>query len=309
VSGPPLRGPVLWLTGLDPVRRLVTGTRLGRRVAHRFVAGESLDQGLAAARSLNARGIRAMLDLLGENVTSAEMASEAADAYVRALKRIEEDRSLDCNIAVKLTELGLDLSFELCLENTSRVLAAAEAGGTQVMIDMESHGYVDHTLDALRELRRHHRNVGVALQSYLYRTERDVFALPEGTPVRLVKGAYLEPPEVAYPTRREVDRSFARLCATLLSRGHEVHVATHDPGLLEGTRRFVERNGISWDRIELQMLYGIRRDLQDRYAGRGFPVRTYIPYGEQWYPYLTRRMAERPANLWFFLSNVLRRGG
>jgi proline dehydrogenase len=309
VSGPPLRGPVLWLTGLDPVRRLVTGTRLGRRVAHRFVAGESLDQGLAAARSLNARGLRAMLDLLGENVTSAEMASEAADAYVRTLKRIEEDRSLDCNIAVKLTELGLDLSFELCLENTSRVLAAAEARGTQVMIDMESHGYVDRTLDALRELRRQHQGVGVALQSYLYRSERDVFALPEGTPVRLVKGAYLEPPEVAYPTRREVDGSFARLCATLLSRGHEVHVATHDPRLLEGTRRFVERNGISWDRVELQMLYGIRRDLQDHYAGRGFPVRTYIPYGGQWYPYLTRRMAERPANLWFFLSNVLRRGG
>jgi proline dehydrogenase len=309
VSGPPLRGPVLWLTGLETVRRLVTGTRLGRRVAHRFVAGETLDEGLAAARSLNARGIRAMLDLLGENVTTEEMASEATDSYVRALKRIEEERSLDCNIAVKLTELGLDLSIELCLENTARVLAAAEARGTQVMIDMESHGYVDRTLDAVRELRRHHQGVGVALQSYLYRTERDVFALPEGTPIRLVKGAYLEPPEVAYPTRREVDRSYARLCATLLSRGHEVHVATHDPDLLEGARRYVERSRIPWERLELQMLYGIRRDLQDRYARLGFPVRTYIPYGGQWYPYLTRRMAERPANLWFFLSNAMRRGG
>jgi len=309
VSGPPLRGPVLWVTDLDPVRRLVTGTRLGRRVAHRFVAGESLDQGLAAAHSLNARGIRAMLDLLGENVTSAEMASAAADAYVRALKRIEEDDSLDCNISIKLTQLGLDLSYELCVENTGRVLAAAEARGTQVMIDMESLGYVDRTLDALRELRRRHEGVGVALQSYLYRTERDVFTLPEGTPVRLVKGAYYESPEVAFPTRLEVDRSFARLCATLLARGHEVHVATHDPGLLDGARGLVERSRIPWERVEFQMLYGIRRDLQDRYAREGLPVRTYIPYGGQWYPYLTRRMAERPANLWFFVSNLLRRGG
>jgi proline dehydrogenase len=309
VSGPPLRGPVLWLTGLDPVRRLVTGTRMGRRVAHRFVAGESLDQGLAAARALGAGGIRAMLDLLGENVTSAEKASKAADAYVRALKRIEEDETLDCNIAIKLTQLGLDLSFELCLENAGRVLAAAEARGTQVMIDMEAYRYVNGTLAALGELRRHHEGVGVALQSYLYRTERDIFALPEGTPVRLVKGAYLESPEVAYPTRGEVDRSYARLCATLLSRGHEVHVATHDPVLLEGARRFAERRRIPRGRIELQMLYGIRRDLQDRYARQGLPVRIYIPYGERWYPYLTRRMAERPANLWFFVSNLLRRGG
>jgi proline dehydrogenase len=309
VSGPPLRGPILWLTERDLVRRLVTGTRLGQRVAHRFVAGETLDEGMEAARSLDARGIRAMLDLLGENVTSADMASQATDAYVRALKRIEEADSIDCNISIKLTQLGLDLSPELCLENTSRVLAAAEARGTQVMIDMESHGYVDRTLDAVRELRRHHRGVGVALQSYLYRSERDVFALPEETPVRMVKGAYLEPPEVAFPTRREVDRSFARLCATLLSRGHEVHVATHDPHLLEGAVRFVERRGIPWERVELQMLFGIRRDLQDRYAARGLPVRTYIPYGGRWYPYLTRRMAERPANMWFFVSNLLRRGG
>jgi proline dehydrogenase len=309
VSGPPLRGPILWLTERNLIRQLVSGTRLGRRVAHRFVAGETLDEGMAAARSLDARGIRAMLDLLGENVTSAEMASQATDAYVRALKRIEESGSIDCNISIKLTQLGLDLSPELCLENTSRVLAAAEARGTQVMIDMESHGYVDRTLDAVRELRQHHEGVGVALQSYLYRTERDVFALPEGTPVRMVKGAYLEPPEVAFPTRGEVDRSFARLCATLLSRGHEVHIATHDQHLLEGAVRFVERRGIQWERVELQMLFGIRRDLQDRYAARGLPVRTYIPYGGRWYPYLTRRMAERPANLWFFVSNLLRRGG
>jgi proline dehydrogenase len=176
-----------------------------------------------------------------------------------------------------------------------------------VMIDMESHEYVDGTLQTLRALATRHRNVGVALQSYLYRTAEDVFSLPEGVPVRLVKGAYLEPPSVAYSARDDVDRAFARLFATLASRGHPVHVATHDPALLEGASRFVDGRGISWDRMEIQMLYGIRRDLQERYAERGYPVRAYIPYGEQWYPYLTRRMAERPANLWFFASNLVRR--
>jgi proline dehydrogenase len=307
VSGAPLRAPVLWLAERDVIRRLATQSSLGRRVALRFVAGERLEDGLGAARQLNGGGIRAMLDHLGENVTSAEQASSVADHYTLALKSIHEEERLDCNISIKLTQLGLDLSLDLCLENTERVLATADAGGTEVMIDMESHEYVGPTLEALGRLRRRHDKVGVALQSYLYRTAEDVFSLPEGTPVRLVKGAYLEPPEVAYPRRRDVDRSFARLFATLVSRGHEVHVATHDPTLLEGAVRFVERRGVSWERVELQMLYGIRRDLQQRYAAEGRPVRTYIPYGEQWYPYLTRRMAERPANVWFFASNLLRR--
>ncbi len=303
----PLRGPVLWLTGLDPVRRLVTGTRLGRMVAMRFVAGETLEEGLAAARSLHRRGIKAMLDYLGENVTSAEQAAASADSYILALKRIRESPGLDCDIAMKLTQLGLDLSFDLCLENADRVLAEAEP--RLVMIDMESHEYVDRTLEAVRILRGAGRDVGVALQSYLYRTPGDVYALPEGTPVRLVKGAYLEPAEVAYRTRSAVDRAFVRLFVTLLARGHPVHVATHDPRLLSGACRVVEQRGVPWDQVDLQMLFGIRRDLQHRYASRGFPVRTYIPYGKEWYPYLTRRLAERPANLWFFASNLLRTGG
>ncbi|MGH2724236.1 MAG: proline dehydrogenase family protein [Actinomycetota bacterium] len=307
MSGAPLRAPVLWLVERPVARRLVTQGSLGRRVALRFVAGERLEDGLRVARELNAAGIGGMLDHLGENVTSVEQASAVADHYALALKRIHEEDGLDCNISIKLTQLGLDLSLDLCLENTDRVLATADAGGTEVMIDMEGHEYVTPTLEALRRLRHRHDRVGVALQSYLYRTAEDVFALPEGTPVRLVKGAYLEPPTVAYPRRRDVDRSFARLFATLVSRGHEVHVATHDPGLLDGAVRYVERRGIPWDRVELQMLYGIRWDLQQRHAAQGRPVRTYIPYGEQWYPYLTRRMAERPANLWFFASNLLRR--
>jgi len=305
VTGAPLRAPVLWLTGLPPIRRFVTTSRLGRGVALRFVAGERLEEGLAVARHLRGRGIAAMLDHLGENVESEEQAAAAADQYVRALKRIEEEGDLDCNVAIKLTQLGLDLSRDLCLENTERVLAAAADRGTQVMIDMESHEYVDRTLDTLRRLRGTYPGVGLALQSYLYRTTEDVFDLPEGTPVRLVKGAYLEPPEVAYRKRRDVDRSFARLFATLLARGNEIHVATHDPRLLEGAVRLVDRRG-AWDRVEIQMLYGIREDLQNGYASAGRPVRTYIPYGDQWYPYLTRRLAERPANMWFFATNVLR---
>ena len=307
MSGAPLRAPILWLTDLGAVRRLVTETRLGQRVAHRFVAGETLDEGLEAARGLARSGIKTMLDYLGENVTSVAQAAAAADTYVMAIKRLHEEPGLDGNISIKLTQLGLDPSFDACMENTERVVAAAAERDMLVMIDMESHEYVDGTLQTLRALATRHRNVGVALQSYLFRTAEDVFTLPEGVPVRLVKGAYLEPPTVAYSARADVDRAFARLFATLASRGHPVHVATHDPDLLEGASRFVDGRGISWDRMEIQMLYGIRRDLQERYAERGYPVRAYIPYGEQWYPYLTRRMAERPANLWFFASNLVRR--
>jgi proline dehydrogenase len=275
-------------------------------MALRFVAGEHLEDGLRAAARLGGEGIAAMLDHLGENVRSPEQASAVADHYVLALKRIQELPGLDCNISIKLTQLGLDLSRDLCAENAERVLDAAR--DLQVMIDMEASVYVDGTLEVLRRLRRRHDRVGVALQSYLFRTARDVFELPEATPVRLVKGAYLEPREVAFVRRADVDRSFGRLFVTLLARGHEIHVATHDERLLAGACRHVDRRR-AWDRVELQMLYGIRRDLQRRYAVEGRPVRTYIPYGEEWYPYLTRRLAERPANLWFFGSNLIRGAG
>jgi proline dehydrogenase len=302
-----MRGPILWLTDLPPVKRLVTQTRLGRAVALRFVAGETLDEGLRAARGLARAGIKTMLDHLGENVTSVAQASAVADTYVLAIKRLHEEPELDGNISIKLTQLGLDPSFDACLENAERVIAAAAERGMLVMIDMESHEYVDSTLQTVRALARRHDNVGLALQAYLYRTVEDIFSLPEGVPVRLVKGAYLEPETVAYRSRDDVDRAFARLFATLVGRGHPVHVATHDPRLLEGACRYLDRRGIPWGGIELQMLYGIRRDLQEWYAKRDYPVRAYIPYGGQWYPYLTRRLAERPANMWFFASNLVRR--
>jgi proline dehydrogenase len=309
VNGPLVRTPVLWLTGQEWFRSLITEHSIGRTVALRFVAGESLDSCMDAARQLDRQGMATMLDHLGENVTSAEQAGAGADAYVLALKRAHEADELDANISVKLTQLGLDVSYELCMENAERVLAAATERRTLVMIDMESHEYVDPTLRAHRELKARYPHVGLAMQSCLYRTADDVEHLPDGSIVRLVKGAYLEPPDVAYPRRDDVDRSFVRLFATLMGRGHTVHLATHDPRLTDGARRFMERRGIDWGRMEYQFLYGIRRDIQLELARRRYPVRVYVPYGDEWYPYLTRRMAERPANMWFFLSNFLRFGG
>ena len=281
---------------------------MGRRVAGRFVAGETLEDAMSVARRLDRDAIAAMLDHLGENVGSAEQASASADQYVLALKRLREADDIDGLVSVKLTQLGLDQSYELCLENAERVVAAAAEAGALVMIDMEAHRYVDATLRVHAELRARYPKVGVALQSYLRRTADDVFDLPEASFIRLVKGSYLEPPSIVYPNRRDVDRNFARLFATLMARGHTVHVATHDPRLLDGARSYVERRGISWGRVEFQMLYGIRRDLQLSFARGRYPVRVYIPYGTEWYPYLTRRMAERPANLWFFVQNLVRIG-
>jgi proline dehydrogenase len=290
----------------------MTEHRLARRVADRFVAGDTLEAGMDAARQLHERGIAAMLDHLGENVESERQAAAAADTYVRALKRIRESPELDCNISVKLTQLGLDVSTELCRENMERVLQVASEGepATLVMIDMEAHEYVDRTLEAYLELRGRFPNVGVCLQAYLFQTPQDARRI--GGPaaiVRMTKGAYLEPPDVAFRSRRAVDRNYAGVSATLLLGGATVHFATHDPALVEGARRFVRAGSIPRARYEFQMLYGIRRDLQAGLVRDGEPVRVYIPYGTEWYPYLTRRLTERPANVWFFVSNALRRGG
>ena len=303
MTAPLLRAPVLRLTRAGWFRAIATG-RLGWLVASRFVAGDTLDAAIETAAGLHSVGRATILDHLGENVTAPEHAAQAVAAYVRALERIEAEPELDVSISVKLTQLGLDFSTELAEANLERVLEAA--GRRVVMIDMESSAYVDRTLHVFRSLRERTDRIGVCLQCYLHRTPRDVDALPDGSVVRLVKGAYLEPPEVAIEDRREVDRAFAALTATLLARGHTLHFATHDPRLLEGALALVARRGIPRTRFDLQFLHGVRRDLQSRYADRGLPVTVYVPYGTEWYPYLTRRLAERPANMWFFLSNLLR---
>jgi proline dehydrogenase len=266
---------------------------------------------MRAARSLGGLGIAAMLDHLGENVVSASQAAEATDGYIKALKRIEEEPEVDCNISVKLTQLGLDTSNDLCRENLERVLVAAARPGrpTLVMIDMEASRYVEPTLEAYTTMRRQYPNIGICLQTYLHRTADDALRLAgPGAIVRVVKGAYLEPPDVAIGSRREVRLSFTRVASTILAADGVVHFATHDPRLIWGARDFVRARGIPRQRYEFQMLYGIRRDLQALLAAEAHPIRVYIPYGTQWYPYLTRRLAERPANMWFFVSNLLRRG-
>ena len=307
MNGPLLRAPVLKLTQARWFRGLATG-RLGWLVASRFVAGDRLDDAIRVTKALDGQQMSTILCHLGENVTAPEHVADAVAHYLRALERIRIEPFLDLGISVKLTQLGLDFSKELCVAHMERLLEVAADAGTLVMIDMESSEYVDRTLDLFRDLRSRHERVGLALQTYLRRTPRDADGLPEGSIIRLVKGAYLELPEVALTARREVDEAFARLTATLLARGHVVHVATHDPKLLDGTAAFVERRGIPWTQVEFQMLLGVRRDVQSRLARAGYPVRIYVPYGTEWYPYLTRRLAERPANMWFFASNLVRVG-
>lgn len=301
-----IRPLILRLAGHPWFRRIATATRPGRAVASRFVAGETLDQAMSVAQQLDRKRVAAMLDHLGENVETAAQTVDARDAYVAALDAIRATPSLDIAVSLKLTQLGLDRSVEECLANVEPVLAAAEDQATLVMIDMEAHTYVERTLEVVRNVHTEHPRVGVALQSYLRRSATDVFDLPPGIRVRLVKGSYLEPPDVVYTEKREVDESFRRLFATLFARGHAIDVATHDPRILEGVRRIVDATEDGWFRVEFQMLYGVRRDLQADLARRGYPVRVYIPYGTEWYPYLTRRLAERPANMWFFASNLMR---
>ena len=302
------RPTILRLAGHPWFRAMATQTAPGRAVARRFVAGETLEQAMEAAHQLDRERIVTMLDLLGENVTTLAQAADARAAYLAAIEAVAAAPTLDCAISIKLTQLGLESSTEACLDNVAPILDAAEAAGVLVMIDMEDHPHVDGTLEVLHAAHARYQRVGICLQSYLRRTQRDVFALPAGVRVRLVKGAYLEPEAVAFQDKREVDDAWAQLFMTLLGRGHPIDAATHDPRLIEGVRTRVDALPDGWSRVEFQMLYGVRRDLQAQLARRRYPLRVYVPYGQEWYPYLTRRLAERPANMWFFLSNLARTG-
>lgn len=301
-----LRPAILRVAEASWFRGLATRTRPGRAVASRFVAGETLADALAVARDLASSGVSTMLNHLGENVESPQDALVARQAYLAEVAAAQANPELDVVVSVKLTQLGLDGSVVGCWANLAPILDAAEPAGFDVMIDMEGHGYVDRTLEVLHLAHERTPRTGIALQSYLQRSADDVFALPEGCRVRLVKGAYLEPDEVLVHGKGEVDRAYRRLFSTALERGHRVDAATHDPELIEGIIARVDDIEDGWSRVEFEMLYGVRRDLQRNLASRGYPIRVYIPYGTQWYPYLTRRLAERPANLWFFLSNVVR---
>jgi proline dehydrogenase len=301
-----LRASFLYLSHRRGLQRFVTRQRLTASLAYRFVAGDSLDDAVRVMTELNRRGWSGSLDHLGENVAEERTARSAADDYLAAFERIAA-QGLNANVSVKLTQLGLDISAELCRELLIRVLQRAQQLNNFVRVDMEGSAYTQRTLDLVLQLHPQYSNVGVVLQSYLYRTKDDVSrANAAGVRVRLVKGAYDEPASVAYPKKADVDAAFEAEMRELLRNGSYPAIATHDDRLIEATTRFARESGIAADRYEFQMLYGIRRDLQERLLREGHGVRIYVPYGTEWYPYLMRRLAERPANLLFFVRSVVR---
>jgi proline dehydrogenase len=301
-----LRGTLLYLANRSSIRHFVTHNRLARRSARRFVAGETLEEALQTTRILNQQGFSVSLDHLGENVNAAAEACSAANDYIQILDAIKQ-ASLDANISIKLTALGLDIEAALCEENVRHVLDRAKSYHIFVRIDMEGSAYTARTLDLVARLHQDYAEVGTVIQSYLYRSAGDIEKLiASQTRVRLVKGAYKEPAEIAYPRKADVDRTYEHLMRLLLAHGAYPAIATHDPRMIQEAKRFATANAITRERFEFQMLYGIRRDLQKQLHDEGYNLRIYVPYGTQWYPYLTRRMAERPANLLFVMSNAMR---
>ena len=301
-----LRASFLYLSHRRGLQRFVTGQRLTASLAYRFVAGDRLEDAVRVVKEVNARGSSASLDHLGENVRKEREARTATEDYLAAFERIAAE-SLDANVSVKLTQLGLDISPALCAELLGRVLERAAQLENFVRIDMEGSAYTQRTLDMVLEMHQQYPNCGVVLQSYLYRTLGDVArANAAKVRVRLVKGAYDEPETVAYPKKVDVDAKYAQATRELLAGGVYPAIATHDDRLIEATKLMARELGLAADRYEFQLLYGIRRDLQEKLLREGYRVRIYVPYGTEWYPYLMRRLAERPANLLFIVRSVMR---
>lgn len=301
-----LRHVFVALSESSKLQRTVLALPAARRAAGRFVAGDSLPEAVAVMRSLNALGLRGSLNCLGEKTTTREEAQAAAQVYHQILESIHGEQ-LDSNISVKLTQLGIDLDEALCEILMREVLAAARQFANFVRIDMESAVYVDRTLALYRRLRdAGFDNVGIVLQSYLRRTEQDLESLlPLGPRIRLVKGAYSEPPQVAYPSKVDVDANFRRLSERLISKAPRPAIATHDERLIDHAKAYAQAQRIDSKAFEFQMIYGVRRDLQEKIAGEGYTMRVYVPFGTQWFPYFMRRLAERPANVVFVLRAVL----
>ena len=303
-----MRQGLLWLSERQGVFNFVRSNGLARRIASRFVAGESIEQGVEAARELSRRGITASLDLLGESVTVDAEAVAARDQYLRMPDRMAAS-GVEVNVSVKLTQMGLDISETLCVANMTAILEKAAALHGFVRLDMEGSAYTQRTLEFFRRrlFDRFGAHCGVVIQSMLRRSEQDVEDLiAMRARVRLCKGAYLEPPAMAFPEKADVDRNYVRLMERLLVAGNYPGLATHDEAIIAHARDFVRRQGIGADRFEFQMLYGVRRDLQEGLRQAGYRLRVYIPFGTQWYPYLMRRLAERPANIAFVLGNMLK---
>ena len=303
-----LRSALLYLSNQPQVFRFVRNNSLAKSFARRFVAGETLDDALLVVRALNGKGISASLDELGESVHNEREARNTRDVYLNILDSIANSK-LDANVSVKLTALGLDISEELCVSLMQELLERARQHKTFVRIDMEGSAYTEKTLRLFEErfypnFREH---VGIVLQSYLFRTWADVErAIELKCRVRICKGAYKEPPTVAFPAKKDVDDNYVKCAHGLVERGNYPGIATHDPRIIADMQRFARAKSIPGDRFEFQMLYGVRRDLQEALVRDGWRMRVYVPFGTQWYPYLMRRLAERPANVMFLTGNLVR---
>ncbi len=307
-----LRSLLLYLSSAGWARRLVTGFFLTRRMSRRFVAGETLEEAIQAARQMNEKKLVVSMDHLGESVTDKQMALQATQDSIDLLEAIHQNK-LEANVSVKLTQLGLDIDEELCTDNVRRIVTKASETGTSVNIDMESSRHTEITLRIFHLLRQDFDNVSIVIQSYLRRSKDDMRQLAEkGTSVRLCKGAYKEPAEIAFSKKSEVDNSFVELTELFMApeyreRGAYLKIATHDPKMLQAAIDYIKANNIPKNQFEFQMLYGIRTQTQLDLVEQGYQVRVYIPYGTEWYPYFMRRLAERPANLWFLLKNLFSR--
>jgi proline dehydrogenase len=301
-----LRSFLLYLSEREAPQKLLLRSSWGRRLAARFIAGETLEDAMRAVRRLIAGGFSVTLDYLGESVQQARQAEEACQVYLSILDRLVAE-GIQSHISVKLTQLGLAIDEELARRHLEAICQRAAQYRNFVRVDMESSAYTDATLRVFRAVNAPRHVLGIVIQSYLYRSEKDVEELlKDGARIRLCKGAYKEPPELAFPRKADVDRNYIKLMEMMLRSGHYHAIATHDPRMIASTQAFARAHGIGVDRFEFQMLYGIRRQLQRELLRQGYRVRVYVPYGKQWYAYFMRRLAERPANLLFLLRNLLR---
>jgi proline dehydrogenase len=301
-----LRSTLLKLSESPGFARWVISNNSTRKMSRRFVAGETLDEAIAAARKCNELGMAASLDYLGENVATTTDAQRARDAYLEVFDRIAKER-LNANVSCKLTQMGLDLNAEFCEGLVLSVVERAAGCDSFLRVDMEGSIYTQRTVELVKRIRARSPAIGTVIQSYLYRSEGDIQdLLAYGCRVRLCKGAYKESAEVAFEKKQDVDGNYIRLMQRLLPSGVYHAIATHDPRMIAETIRWAAAKKVSKNDFEFQMLYGIRTDLQRRLVSDGFRIRIYIPYGRDWFPYFMRRLAERPANIGFLLRNFFR---
>jgi len=302
------RSALIYLSQKEGLKDFAARFRLFKKLTTRFVAGETIEEAVAAIREINREGCSASFDHLNESVANAAEAEGEVREYLRILDQIDQTK-INSNISIKLTQFGLELDPELAYRNARTVVAEAARRGHFVRVDMESSAVTQVTIDIFKRLRAEFglNDVGIVLQSYLRRTYDDaVDLLKIPARIRICKGAYMEPPEVAFPDKQDTDKNYLRVMELLLKSGVYHGVATHDPKMIEGTLRFVKQEKIPRETFEFQMLYGVRRDLQRQLAREGFNMRVYVPYGKHWYPYFMRRLAERPANIWFVMKNLLK---